>query len=244
MTGVTYQTVNISNGGGSANLLINPRGKINQANESKGVIVAGQYFCDGWKAGAAGAEVYVDSDGFRLVSGSIIQLVPNNIGEGRTLRANMDKIVGTPVISINGGGDNVASNNDPYIKVEVSGSNTKFSRLILADSTELPIYQQVADELTPCLSMYEVIGGHGDSRYTANTLNSFPFNYQIQFKARKAQPYAATAVGIQTSFSQVVFTIPTQNSEMGCSYGAKTETTGAGPNSYLYFEKIVIDARP
>ncbi len=54
---VNFQTVNVSAGGGSQNLLINPRGKINQASEADGVLTAGQYFCDGWKAGSAGAEV-------------------------------------------------------------------------------------------------------------------------------------------------------------------------------------------
>ncbi|NCO45587.1 MAG: hypothetical protein GW890_03810, partial [Vibrio sp.] len=39
---VTYQSVTVAQGGGSENLLINPRGKINQANESAGVIAAGQ----------------------------------------------------------------------------------------------------------------------------------------------------------------------------------------------------------
>jgi len=60
------------------NLLINPRGKINQANEPDGVIAAGDYFCDGWKAGPAGCEVYIEPDGFRLVSGSMLQLIPTH----------------------------------------------------------------------------------------------------------------------------------------------------------------------
>ncbi|MDC5840188.1 hypothetical protein OPW33_24270 [Vibrio europaeus] len=148
---VTYQTVNVSAGGGSENLLINPRGKINQANESGGVLAAGAYFCDGWKAGAAGAEVYVDADGFRLISGSIVQLVPNNLGAGRNIRGNMDIVSGTPTISINGDSDNVTSNAAEYIQFEVSGNNSKFTRLILAESNSLPIYQQASDELTPCL---------------------------------------------------------------------------------------------
>lgn len=148
---VNYQTVNVSAGGGSENLLINPRGKINQANEASGVLTAGTYFCDGWKAGAAGAEVYIDSDGFRLISGSIVQLVPNSLEAGRTIRGNMDVVSGAPSISINGGGDNVASDSAEYIKFEVSGDNSKFTRLILAESNSLPIYQQSSDELEPCL---------------------------------------------------------------------------------------------
>ncbi|NGZ66313.1 hypothetical protein G6Z92_04840 [Vibrio aestuarianus subsp. cardii] len=151
---VTYQVVNLSTGGGSNNLLINPRGKINQANESDGVLSAGQYFCDGWKAGGAGAEVYRDSDGFRLISGSIVQLVPNNLDVGRQIRGNMDIISGTPIIRINGGGDDELSNTQPYITFEVVGDNSKFTRLVLAESVESPIYQQLKDELRPCLKFY------------------------------------------------------------------------------------------
>lgn len=156
---VNYQTVNVSAGGGSENLLINPRGKINQANEADGVLSAGQYFCDGWKAGAAGAEVYIDPDGFRLISGSIVQLVPNNLEAGRTIRGNMDVVSGLPTISINGGGDNVASDSAEYIQFEVSGDNSKFTRLILAESNSLPIYQQSSDELSPCQRFFNKVRG-------------------------------------------------------------------------------------
>lgn len=154
---VTYQVVNLSTGGGSNNLLINPRGKINQANESDGVLSPGKYFCDGWKAGSAGAEVYRDSDGFRLISGSIVQLVPNNLDVGRQIRGNMDIISGTPIIRINGGGDDELSNTQPYITFEVVGDNSKFTRLILAESVELPVYQQSLDELAPCEKHIKVI---------------------------------------------------------------------------------------
>ncbi|HHY0348978.1 TPA: hypothetical protein ACVU1D_000166 [Vibrio cholerae] len=147
---VTFSTVNVAKGGGSENLLINPRGKINQLNEPDGVLSAGVYFCDGWKAGASGAEVYRDADGFRLISGSIVQLVPNNLGAGRNLRANMDVISGSPVMSINGGSDNVVSSDSEYIKLEISGNNSKFNRIILAESLEIPIYQQKVDEHSPC----------------------------------------------------------------------------------------------
>ncbi|MBY8270214.1 hypothetical protein KW521_12655 [Vibrio fluvialis] len=152
---VTFQTVNVSSGGGSENLLINPRGKINQANENDGVLSPGQYFCDGWKAGAAGAEVYIDPDGFRLISGSIVQLVPNNLEAGRTIRGNMDVVIGLPAISINGGTDNELSDTAEYIQFEVSGDNSKFTRLILAESNSLPIYQQSSNELEPCKLFYE-----------------------------------------------------------------------------------------
>lgn len=148
---VTFSTVNVAKGGGSENLLINPRGKINQLNEPDGVLSAGVYFCDGWKAGASGAEVYRDADGFRLISGSIVQLVPNDLGAGRNLRANMDIISGSPVMSINGGSDNVVSSDSEYISLEISGNNSKFNRIILAESLEIPIYQQLSDEIKPCL---------------------------------------------------------------------------------------------
>ncbi|EOW9187377.1 hypothetical protein ACN1SV_001974 [Vibrio cholerae] len=147
---VTFSTVNVAKGGGSENLLINPRGKINQLNEPDGVLSAGVYFCDGWKAGASGAEVYRDADGFRLISGSIVQLVPNNLGAGRNLRANMDIISGSPIMSINGGSDNVVSSDSEYISLEISGDNSKFNRVILAESLEIPIYQQIASEKARC----------------------------------------------------------------------------------------------
>ncbi|MCE7642021.1 hypothetical protein [Vibrio fluvialis] len=147
---VTFSSVTIAKGGGSANLLVNPRGKVNQLNEAQGVVAAGQYFCDGWKAGAAGAQVYVDADGIRLISGSIIQLVPNTIEAGRNLRANMDVISGAPVLSINGGTDNEPNGAGEYIQVEISGDNSKFTRIILAESVDIPIYQQPNDELSPC----------------------------------------------------------------------------------------------
>lgn len=147
---VTFQTVNVAQGGGSENLLINPRGKINQAGEADGVLAAGQYFCDGWKAGAAGAEVYIDDDGFRLISGSILQLVPNTLEATRNLRANMDILSGTPSISINGASNNELAGAGSYIECEISGDNSKFTRIIMAESIDLPTYQQSADETGPC----------------------------------------------------------------------------------------------
>ncbi|MGF1855339.1 hypothetical protein L4B78_03765 [Vibrio anguillarum] len=156
---VTYQSVTVAQGGGSENLLINPRGKINQASESAGVLAAGQYFCDGWKAGAAGAEVYIDADGFRLASGSILQLVPNNLESGRSIRGNMDVLMGNPVISINGGSDNELSDSAEYIQFEISGNNSKFTRIVLAESVGIPIYQQKTNELADCLRFLFVRSG-------------------------------------------------------------------------------------
>lgn len=154
---VNYQTVNVSSGGGSENLLINPRGKINQANESDGVLEPYQYFCDGWKAGALGAEVYIDSDGFRLISGSIFQMVPLDIDSGRVLRGNMDVLSGVPEIVLDNGGDTLTYAGRGEVNFEVRGDNCKFTRCILAESVNLPIYQQAADELLACLRFLQVL---------------------------------------------------------------------------------------
>lgn len=162
----------------SENLLINPRGKINQANEPDGVLAAGVYFCDGWKAGANGAEVYRDADGFRLVSGSIVQLVPNNVEPNQTLRGNLTTVSGTPQIKINGGTDSAQSDSAEYIQFEVSGNNSKFTKLVLAESAELPIYRQQADELTPCFKFYFKAVGTRELLYRAvdnyQAYESFP----------------------------------------------------------------------
>ncbi|MDC5719434.1 hypothetical protein [Vibrio europaeus] len=157
----------------SENLLINPRGKINQANELDGVLAAGVYFCDGWKAGANGAEVYRDADGFRLVSGSIIQLVLNNVEPNQTLRGNLTTVSGAPQIKINGGTDSAQSNGAEYIQFEVSGDNSKFTTLVLAESEELPIYRQQADELSPCKLFY---------RRETKSISDYVNNGQVLFK--------------------------------------------------------------
>ncbi|WP_070964748.1 hypothetical protein [Vibrio sonorensis] len=164
----------------SENLLINPRGKINQANESDGVLAAGVYFCDGWKAGANGAEVYRDVDGFRLVSGSIVQLVPNNVEPNQTLRGNLTTVSGTPQIKINGGTDSAQSDSAEYIQFEVSGDNSKFTKLVLAESAELPIYRQQADELTACLSQLREFAVTGRQNSDGGTHKEFiDFNPMI-----------------------------------------------------------------
>lgn len=194
---VTYQSVTVAQGGGSENLLINPRGKINQANESAGVLAAGQYFCDGWKAGAAGAEVYIDSDGFRLVSGSILQLVPNNLENGRTIRGNMDVLMGSPVISINGGSDNELSDNAEYIQFEISGNNSKFTRIVLAESVGVPIYQQSSDELSRC-KRFLFVSESNQALYSA--LSGYSF-VSYQFNEMHSEP--AVAVGLLYQGSQI-----------------------------------------
>ncbi|OED60265.1 hypothetical protein A165_25285 [Vibrio tasmaniensis ZS-17] len=195
---VTYQVLNMANGGGSENLLINPRGKINQANESDGVLSAGQYFCDGWKAGAAGAEVYRDADGFRLISGSILQLVPNNLDIGRTIKGNMDSILGNPAIRINGGTDSELSDDQPYITFEVFGNNSKFTRLILSESEDFPVYQQSPDELPPCLPFFEIVrSGILDCNNQATTLHKI----SVPFIKKHSTP-AVTRVGAAISGSE------------------------------------------
>ncbi|ELH7949902.1 hypothetical protein Q9F39_001373 [Vibrio fluvialis] len=191
---VNYSTVNIAKGGGSENLLINPRGKVNQLNEAQGVVAAGQYFCDGWKAGAAGAEIYVDTDGFRLISGSIVQLVPNTIEAGRNLRSNMDVISGAPVMSINGGTSSEPNGVSAYIQLEISGDNSKFSRVILAESVEVPIYQQSPDELEPCKRF--LIIGDSDIWFTLKSSNAGQIN--VDFPEMAAVP--ALTVGYNSAF--------------------------------------------
>ncbi|MEH0690146.1 hypothetical protein H4F17_13905 [Vibrio cholerae] len=178
----------------SENLLINPRGKINQANESDGVLAAGVYFCDGWKAGANGAEVYRDADGFRLVSGSIVQLVPNNVEPNQTLRGNLTTVSGTPQIKINSGTDSAQSDSAEYIEFEVSGDNSKFTKLVLAESEELPIYRQQADELTPCNTF--LIVNDVMTLIKNNSLGSYQgnvFNYTFN-QMHKAPAVIATKI--------------------------------------------------
>lgn len=242
---VTYQVLNIANGGGSENLLINPRGKINQASESDGVLSAGQYFCDGWKAGAAGAEVYRDADGFRLISGSILQLVPNNLDAGRPIKGNLDVISGTPAVRINGGTNSELSDAQTYITFEVVGNNSKFTRLILAESEDLPIYQQTSDELMPCLKFYEVLMGMGDSRNTVGTSNFYPFNARLSFKVEKVAEPAMSAHGVTTSFDAVRFAGYKDSSmRSGIIFGVTQLAEGVGEQSYLYVSHFIADARP
>ncbi|GHX30290.1 hypothetical protein VCSRO107_3592 [Vibrio cholerae] len=69
----------------------------------------------------------------------------------------MDIISGSPVMSINGGSDNAVSSDSEYISLEISGDNSKFTRIILAESLEIPIYQQSSDELMPCLKFLQTI---------------------------------------------------------------------------------------
>ncbi|MGD8172614.1 hypothetical protein ACQEXU_13200 [Vibrio sp. TRT 21S02] len=136
------------------NLLINPRGKINQASEPDGTIAAGDYFCDGWKAGTSGCEVYIDADGFRLVSGSIIQLIPNNLEAARLIRTNMDIVTGSPAIKVNGRANKALAGAGEYITIEISGDNSKFTRVVAADSKVKPVYCQAANELEQCQRFY------------------------------------------------------------------------------------------
>lgn len=151
------------------NLLINPRGVINQANEADGVLSANQYFRDGWKAGANGAEVYVESDGFRLVSGSIVQVIENTFEVGTKLRANLDVVSGAPVFTL-GGSDHIHIVADAaHIPLEISGNNSKFTRPVVAVGAEPPIYAERAecDESSRCNYFYKVVDGVSVCRYTS-----------------------------------------------------------------------------
>ncbi|MFP1107563.1 hypothetical protein ACK8QL_04290 [Vibrio cholerae] len=231
---VTYQVLNLSKGGGSNNLLINPRGKINQLDERDGVLAAGVYFCDGWKAGASGAEVYRDPDGFRLISGSIVQLVPNNLDAGRRIRANMDIISGTPSIRINGGGDDVLSNSQQYITVEISGNNSKFTRIILAESLEIPIYQQSSNELEQCERFLQIISGMFIEGY------SFVSGVYVNESIAK-KPIGNVAVSYTLNESLNLFSI--EMLDRGSTLNVFLRSNGVG-RIFADISNIVLDARP
>lgn len=229
---VTFSTVNVAKGGGSENLLINPRGKINQLNEPDGVLSAGVYFCDGWKAGASGAEVYRDADSFRLISGSIVQLVPNNLGAGRNIRANMDVISGAPVMSINGGSDNVVSSDSEYISLEISGNNSRFNRTILAESLEIPIYQQVSCEIEPCKKYVQLYGG-GDNPYPF-ILNIHGDGFQYGNMNLVPEMHKKPALAILGATRQYGSAWVTR----------KTMTVSATNQAGMALTKFILDARP
>jgi len=160
------------------NLLINPRGLINQASEPDGIIAAGDYFCDGWKAGAAGAEVYrLAGGGFDLRSGSIIQLIPNTLESSRLVRTNFDVLSGSPVMKVNGSNHQAQAGAGEYIEIEVSGDNSQFNRIIAADSKVKPVYQQSSDELNPCKFFYLKL--LGSATVYAMTRNVATDNKQI-----------------------------------------------------------------
>ncbi|MBY7942605.1 hypothetical protein KW479_00640 [Vibrio fluvialis] len=231
---VTFQTVNVAQGGGSENLLINPRGKINQLNEADGVLAAGQYFCDGWKAGAAGAEVYIDNDGFRLISGSILQLVPNTLEATRNLRANMDVLSGAPSISINGASDNELAGAGTYIQCEISGDNSKFTRIILAESLDLPIYQQQVNELEPCKRF--LIVGDSDIWFTLKSSNAGQI--KVDFPEMEAVPALTVNYNLQfdESWSSVTKSAFTLHKYSYFSNGYTANNVAV--NNYI------LDARP
>ncbi|MDF2185462.1 hypothetical protein O1O06_11880 [Grimontia hollisae] len=153
---ITFQSVTMAQGGSSENLLINPRGVINQADEPDGLLSAGQYFCDGWKAGAGGAEVYRDPDGFRLVSGSIVQQVENTVPLGTVIRANIDVISGAPAMTLGGDSGAHTTASAEHVPLEISGTNCKFTCAVVAVGAELPIYAERAysDELLRCQRFY------------------------------------------------------------------------------------------
>ncbi|EMK6886257.1 hypothetical protein V9J68_001865 [Vibrio cholerae] len=244
---VTFSTVNVAKGGGSENLLINPRGKINQLNEPDGVLSAGVYFCDGWKAGASGAEVYRDADGFRLISGSIVQLVPNNLGAGRNLRANMDIISGAPVMSINGGSDNAVSSDSEYISLEISGNNSKFNRIILAESLEIPIYQQSGNELEGCVRFLYV--SESEMRLSFSVYSS---GYGVaKVKDLPCEMHKAAAVTIDFNLASSVPSVGWSEmtnrifADSGSVSGIfKNTQLAVGSVGFLRVSKIIADARP
>lgn len=178
------------------NLLINPRGVINQADETDGVLPANQYFRDGWKAGANGAEVYVESDGFRLVSGSIVQVIENTFEVGTRLRANLDVISGSPVFDLGGSGHLHTVADDTHITLEISGDKSKFTRAVVATGSELPIYAEraLSDDLTRC--MRYLIVDSSIVNASIGALDLKPWNYGVAWVPFKVQMQSVPAVSV------------------------------------------------
>lgn len=207
---ITFQSVTMAQGGSSENLLINPRGVINQADEPDGLLSAGQYFCDGWKAGAGGAEVYRDPDGFRLVSGSVVQQVENTVPLGTVIRANIDVISGAPAMTLGGDSGAHTTASAEHIPLEISGTNCKFTRAVVAVGAELPIYAERAysDELARCQRQLCVLDGRYLDGYTNAGQNSY-LNVSLPVTMRAIPAvtgnyYAGTSVNV-TSKNGVLF---------------------------------------
>ncbi|OXX34138.1 hypothetical protein B9J90_13415 [Vibrio sp. V09_P4A23P171] len=217
------------------NLLINPRGKINQANEPDGVIAAGDYFCDGWKAGPAGCEVYIEPDGFRLVSGSMLQLIPNTLESDRLIRTNLDVISGSPVIKVNGVADKNAAGVGEYIEIEISGLNSKFSRIIAADSKTKPIYQQSKDELVDCKVFFQIYGDEG---------NPYPLILNVHSPSGEVQYGSMPLVPAMKKTPALI--VISETAQHGSVYLSKKSVTVSAGNAVggmalIYF---YLDARP
>ncbi|WP_375752697.1 hypothetical protein [Vibrio sp. HN007] len=229
------------------NLLINPRGKINQLAEPQGVIGAGEYFCDGWKAGDNGAEVYVDSDGFRLVSGSIVQLVPNSLDVGQTIRSGLDIVSGTPQMSINGGTNNEKANNAEYIRLEVSGDNSKFTRLILAPTKQPPVYTQERDEMTPCLR-FLVVNKETMRRPFCVYASGYAMVHILDFPQRMHKVPAvniwisSAASSLSSGWSEISDRV--QASKDGMTAIIRNTALADHQVAYVAVNHIVADARP
>lgn len=217
------------------NLLINPRGKINQANEPDGVIAAGDYFCDGWKAGPAGCEVYIEPDGFRLVSGSMLQLIPNTLESDRLIRTNLDVISGSPVIKVNGVADKNASGVGEYIEIEISGLNSKFSRIIAADSKTKPIYQQEANELVPCLNFLWLFND-AYAAFIATSGTDYVWMTEIVGKFHKTP-----AITIYSASQETENNFSINPRQDGFELRSNLETAQGGR---LWVGVILMDARP
>ena len=58
---------------------------------------------------------------------------------------------------MNGVADKNTAGVGEYIEIEISGLNSKFSRIIAADSKAKPIYQQSVDEEKPCMHFFQKI---------------------------------------------------------------------------------------
>lgn len=220
------------------NLLINPRGLINQANEADGVIAAGDYFCDGWKAGPAGCEVYrLAGGGFDLRSGSIVQLIPNNLEASRLVRTNLDIVTGSPVIKVNGTVNKAQAGAGEYIEIEISGDNSQFNRIVAADSQVKPVYQQSSDELKPCLKFYKKLGSKTLRGVVAGKFIQSDI-YVGDMPQAIAISYNATQNG-SSSWSSVAVTMVDGILQFYGYCGSSGSTTAR-----IDFSNIVVDARP
>ena len=228
----------------SENLLINPRGKINQADESDGVLAAGVYFCDGWKAGENGAEVYRDADGFRLVSGSIVQLVPNDVEPNQTLRGNMTIVSGAPQIQINGGTDTTQSDSGEYIRFEVTGDNSKFTRLVAANSKTQPIYQHDNDELGKCQKYYfdtqRVHGATLGSTYSNSVQYAHFMHAAIPHNMKSPSIWLEVVAGRNMSNVSHFWKVES----LANGYVSMRNARGGITVSGDYYYRLILDARP
>ncbi|WP_114787317.1 hypothetical protein [Vibrio tetraodonis] len=230
---------------GTTNLLINPRGKINQASETDGEIEAGEYFCDGWKAGPNGAHVYrLDDGGFDLRGGSIVQLIPNDLEVSRLVRTNLDVVSGSPMMKVNGIAEKAAAGDGEYIEIEISGDNSTFNRLIAASSQTKPVYQHDTNELGKCQRFYfdtgRVHGGTFGSVYTTS------HTYANFMHAVVPQNMTSASLWFEVVVGPVMASVSHIWSVQSISNGYASMRNSGGPISVSgdHYYRLILDARP